>query len=186
MHIQNNVIKKYHHLDEFKRYEIEKLLAQNYSSRQIAKNIGVHHSTVSRELKRNTNIYGIYERVTAQFKYKKRIKFHKSLFKFQVNFKFEKYSILFKKIYEKDFSGIETTHSKIKERFNVAIPCLKTVFNWIKTRKWILKPNEKLRRTYVKGGKRKRNAVSRLVPSDYVFPFWARLKDIDNREEFGH
>ena len=44
----------YHHLSTFERTRIEVLSKMGYSTRRIAKQLNRHHSTISRELKRNT------------------------------------------------------------------------------------------------------------------------------------
>ncbi|PID48023.1 MAG: hypothetical protein CR967_01810 [Proteobacteria bacterium] len=48
-------MKKYKQLTRIKRYQIYALIKQNLSITQIANNIGVYKSTISRELKRNNN-----------------------------------------------------------------------------------------------------------------------------------
>ena len=44
----------YNHLNTFERARIEVLSKMGYSTRQIAKQLNRHHSTIARELKRNT------------------------------------------------------------------------------------------------------------------------------------
>lgn len=44
----------YHHLSTFERTRIEILSKMGYSTRQIAGQLNRHHSTIARELKRNT------------------------------------------------------------------------------------------------------------------------------------
>ena len=44
----------YHHLSTFERTRIEELSKMGYSTRQIAGQLNRHHSTIARELKRNT------------------------------------------------------------------------------------------------------------------------------------
>lgn len=67
------------------------------------------------------------------------------------------------------------------------IPCLKTIFNWINSGKWVFSRKDLLRKNYTKGGKRsKTNVIDRLVGARYVKPIWARPKEINNRLEFGH
>ena len=44
----------YHHLNTFERTRIEVLSKMGYSARQIARQLHRHHSTIARELKRNT------------------------------------------------------------------------------------------------------------------------------------
>ena len=47
----------YKHLSTNERNKIEVLKKESYSSRRIAKNLGFHHSTIYRELKRYDNEY---------------------------------------------------------------------------------------------------------------------------------
>ena len=44
----------YKHLNTFERTRIEVLSKMGYSTRQIAQQLNRHHSTIARELKRNT------------------------------------------------------------------------------------------------------------------------------------
>jgi len=48
-------MKKYKQLDHVKRYQIYALIKEGLSYSDIAKNIGVHKSTISREIRRNSN-----------------------------------------------------------------------------------------------------------------------------------
>ena len=57
----------YHHLSTYERGCIEALRKLNYSGREIAKQVGRHHSAIARELKRNT--ISIYEAEPAQLAY---------------------------------------------------------------------------------------------------------------------
>ena len=45
----------YEQLTLIKRYRILTLIKEGYNQREIAYDIGVHPSTISRELKRNSN-----------------------------------------------------------------------------------------------------------------------------------
>ena len=45
----------YKHLNTFERTRVEILSKMGYSTRQIAKQLNRHHSTIARELKRNTH-----------------------------------------------------------------------------------------------------------------------------------
>ena len=51
----------YKHITLNDRNKIEVLKQEGYSSRRIAKILGFHHSTISRELKRCNNIYSAVE-----------------------------------------------------------------------------------------------------------------------------
>jgi IS30 family transposase len=70
------VKKTYKKLDLAQRYRIEALLDEGYSNTEIADRMGVHKSTISRELKRNTPARGvnggIYSAERAQRKADKR------------------------------------------------------------------------------------------------------------------
>ena len=57
----------YKHLTTFKRSRIEVLKKLGYSARKIGKEIGRHHSTIARELKRNNE--QMYNAETAHKKY---------------------------------------------------------------------------------------------------------------------
>ncbi len=81
-------MKKYKQLTQVKRYQIFALIKQNLSITQIANNIGVHKSTISRELKRNSSD-GYYSPEQASIKcflrhrYKnKAVKLNKSIQKY--------------------------------------------------------------------------------------------------------
>ena len=61
------------HLVISQRYEIYYLQKQGFNSTDIAKNLGVHKSTISRELNRNSDgRNGIYKAELAQKKSKER------------------------------------------------------------------------------------------------------------------
>ena len=52
--------KNYKQLDLAQRYRIEALLGKGFSNTEIAESIGVHKSSIGRELKRNTPKRGTY------------------------------------------------------------------------------------------------------------------------------
>ena len=56
----------YHHLTQQERYVISHLSVARYSIREIARRLGRHHSTISRELKkkRKTSIPGPFISMT--------------------------------------------------------------------------------------------------------------------------
>lgn len=62
------VLKKYHHLHKEQRYRIECLLASGHSQRDVAKEIGVHASTISREKARNSGKSKRYDHLEANQK----------------------------------------------------------------------------------------------------------------------
>lgn len=67
--------KKMKHLSQVQRYKISWMLENNSSNTQIASELGVHVSTVGRELKRNRNLHSkVYDPESAHGKYKKRMR----------------------------------------------------------------------------------------------------------------
>jgi len=73
---------RYKQLTLQKRYQISTLLEYGYTQKAIAKELGVHPSTISREIRRNWNMYtGKYEYTTAHFNTEHR---HKSKPKYTV------------------------------------------------------------------------------------------------------
>lgn len=60
--------RRYRQLTQVQRYHIEILLSESLSAREIAKRIGVHHSTVYRELSRNTDSQVAYQVENAEEK----------------------------------------------------------------------------------------------------------------------
>lgn len=69
-------MKKYKHLNKLVRLEIEILLNRRYKASEIANALGVHPSTIYRELKRN-KVGGQYRALKAHHKYYKRRKYCK-------------------------------------------------------------------------------------------------------------
>ncbi|BAP39440.1 IS30 family transposase [Metamycoplasma canadense] len=180
-----NYTKKYTHITKSDREAISNYLEINLSLRKIAEILQKSPSTISREIKRNLDKYGNYSPYYANIKAQRR-HYHKYYFKF-LNSKYSKFCEIFQKKFDKKFYGVKLTHKYIKDNFKIKIPCLKTIFNWIKSNKWNIKRSNLLRSYYKKGGKRTGNVIKRLVKSaDFVFPIWTRPKSIDRREEFGH
>jgi IS30 family transposase len=69
---------KYHHLTKVLRYQIYALHKENLTITAIAKNIGVHKSTVSRELRRNKDINSYCPKKAQNFAEKRKKFKHKS------------------------------------------------------------------------------------------------------------
>lgn len=181
----NYNIHKYFHLSLEERFFIQKSLENNLSLRAISRQLNRSASTISREIKRNSN-FNEYIFLKADKKSKFRA-YHKYMFKFNINFEFEEFSKIFKSKYDKKYFGVKATMNYIEENFNVKKPTMRTVFNWINTNKWKIRKSDKLRQYYKKGGKRTASVLSRLIKSaNYVFPIWTRPKNIDLRLEYGH
>ncbi|PYF43103.1 IS30 family transposase [Metamycoplasma alkalescens] len=177
---------KYKHLSYDERVIIETLFEQGGTISHIARVLNRSKSTISREIKRNTNYNGIYSHKYSQYKYIAR-RNHKHFFKFTINNVYDEFTKIFKRKYDKRYYGIKATHHYIISNKNIKCPSLRTVFNWIKTNKWEIKKRDRLRTSYKKGGKRTSSVYERLLQGvEYVFPIWTRDKTIDLREEFGH
>ncbi|WP_254616023.1 helix-turn-helix domain-containing protein [Mycoplasma sp. OR1901] len=144
--------KKYKQITKEERFFIQKSIENNYSLRSIARELNRNISSISREFKKNCNYYGSYDFEFADQQRLKR-KSYKYLFRFDINFKFEDFSNYFKKKYDKKFHGVKATYNYVKEHNNILMPSIKTVFNWIKTNKWIIKRKDRLRLYYKKGRK---------------------------------
>ncbi|WP_143826085.1 helix-turn-helix domain-containing protein, partial [Mesomycoplasma ovipneumoniae] len=109
--------RKFKHFSFEDLVKIEFLLQQNKSIRFIARQLNVAPSTVSREIKRNLNEYGVYEANLAITKRWKRY-YHRYYFRFVVLGK-----------YDKKVHGVKATYFYIAENFpNIERPSLKTVF----------------------------------------------------------
>ncbi|WNM17081.1 helix-turn-helix domain-containing protein [Mesomycoplasma ovipneumoniae] len=165
--------RKFKHFSFEDLVKIEFLLQQNKSIRFIAKQLNVAPSTVLREIKRNLNEYGIYEANLAITKRQKDIiigiildLFVRKIWGILAKF--------FAVKYDKKVHGVKATYFYIAENFpDIERPSLKTVFNWIKTNKWVLVRSDRLRKYYKKGEKEPEMPCKDLVPEGYVKPIWA-------------
>lgn len=182
----NYTTPKYRHLSIQERFFIQKSIENNKSLRFIAKELKRSVATISREINRNSNYDNGYEYSIANIKTIRR-HFHKYMFKFNTNFKYEEFTKAFITKYDKKFYGIKATYNWIINNFSLSLPSIRTVFNWIRTNRWEIKKKDRLRQYYRKGGKRHTSVIKRLVTSaDYVFPIWTRPKSVNLREEYGH
>ena len=180
---------KYKHISSEERYLIDCLFNKERKSiSKIAQILGRHKSSISRELKRNTGIdysknnLAIYDCEIALCKATKRQEhkwfFHKD--------KYQDFIQAFKNNFENKYAGVKSTWYFLKKKYpNIKFPSWRQVYNWIRSRNWILKPSDRLRKYYVKGRKRKIGLFSKFK-SKLVFPIWMRPKIIDKRIEFGH
>ena len=154
---------------------------QHLTMRSIAKMLGKNPSTISREIKRNS-INKIYFYQTAHVKKNNR-SWHKHAFYL---YKYEEFTKLFVKYYNKRYFGVEVTIHKIKSmNLNIKVPSIRQVFRWIKSNRWKIKHKDRLRISYVKGKKRKIGIFSQIT-NKYVFPIWIHPKKADLRLENGH
>ena len=109
----------YKHLTTFERSRIEVLKKLGYSARKIGKEIGRHHSTIARELKRNNE--QMYNAETAHKKYCIRRKNSKPK---------GKYSKALVKQIER---GLNSTYSpeQIANTLTKGVVSFKTIYRWI-------------------------------------------------------
>jgi len=117
----------YKHLTQEQRYHIQAYKSAGYANKDIAKEIGVHPSTISREIKRNKGeIFGIYFAFEAHEKYKKRVQEQSS----KANLKLTPNNIaLIKKYLIQDYSP-EQISATLKLKHNVAISYV-TIYSFI-------------------------------------------------------
>ena len=154
----------YTQLTEKKKAQIDILLEQGLSMRQVAKIMGVHHSTISRYKR------GIY---------KKR--------KIDVN---EKYAIFIKYLfehYDRRHHSIEVCiHNFKKQYIGIRCPSIQQTYKWIRDGKIFL-TKDKL--CYKKRRSKKNNMMNHTIwnmKNKTVLPIRLRPKYIEYRKEPGH
>jgi len=156
----------YTQLTEKNKVEIDILLKQGYSMRQVGKIIGCHHSTISRYKagiykKRKINIYKKYE----------------IFINYLINH------------YDRRYCSIEVCIYKFKKsHLGIKCPSVKQVYNWINEGKIDLK-REALCYKKSKNKKSKNSMMRHLewnLEHKTVLPIGLRPKYIENRDEAGH
>lgn len=155
----------YKQLTEKKKVEIDILLKQNYSMREVGRRLNICHSTISRYKA------GIY---------KKRI--------IDIKRKYEIFIRYFHDHYDRRHHSVEVcVHLFKKSHLGVLTPSVKQVYNWINNDKLEIKRNQ----TCYK--KRKKNIKSGMMQhfkwnldNKTVLPISLRPKYIENRDEIGH
>lgn len=148
---------------------------------EIARLLKRNKSTISREINRNTR-NGVYYSGIAQMKRNEK-QWHKHSFYID---KYSAFTNLFVEIFDKKYMGVKATHHRIKDNYpEIKLPSCRQVFNFISSRRWIIKPKDRLRKYYVKGRKRKIGIFTKVKHS-LVLPIWMRPKSVENREEYGH
>lgn len=154
----------YKQLTEKKKVEIDILLAQGNSMRQVAKILGIHHSTISRYKR------GIYK--------KRKINIEK------------KYEVFIKYLYDhydRRTCSIEICVYKFKKAYFAKCPKVKQIYNWINEGKIFLTKDKlcyKKRR-----GKKKTGMMQHFqwnLEHKTVLPIRLRPKNIELRSEIGH
>lgn len=174
----------YNQLTFEQRCSIYSYLKANYSKSRIAKLIGVDKSTISREIKRNSE-NGIYDPKLAEIKANAR-NFPKDVESCYAQ-KYDDFNQLFDALYDKRCCGVEDTILKISRlQLGICIPSKAQVYRWIKSENWIIKPEDKLREKYIKGGRLREQADFSLIHDRKVLPITLRPHEIKERKTFGH
>ena len=101
------------------------------------------------------------------------------------NLKYEDFSKLFLRYYDKRYHGVNATYHSIQvEHPNITMSSLRQVFNLINNLKRIIKPYDRLRQFKKNGPKRTINIFSKFKDK-LVLPIWTRPKSMDLRQEYG-
>ena len=119
---------KYYQLNLKSRQLIQYLYnEERLSITKISERLKINKSTISREIKRNSN-FGIYD---AEIANKKALNRHSHKYFFN-NMKYAEFTNLFLEFFEKNFFGINATYHHINKKFpKVKKPCLRQIFNLI-------------------------------------------------------
>lgn len=175
-------MKSYNHFSENERFFIDCAFnVEHKSIREIAKILGKSPSSVSREIKRNSNQGDYVSAIADKFQHSR---------KWNTNGKFRnkyfEFTQLFLKYFDKRVHGVYPTMNKIKTQYpNVKQPSARQVFRWIRSDSWVVTRKSRLRYQYKKGGKRQNGFFNKIF-SKYVQPLWVRPRHINLRKEFGH
>ena len=173
---------KYHHLGKEKRDLIDKKYnEEGLSITKIARHLGVSKSTISREIKRNSE-YKIYNAKIANQKAFER-HLHKYFFN---NMKYDEFTKLFLQYFEKKFSGINVTYHYIHSKYpEVKKPCLRQIFNLINSNNWVITPRDRLHHCYRKGGTHRLSLLEKVSNKKYVYPIKLRPESTNLRQSYG-
>lgn len=155
----------YNQLNDKKKVEIDILLKQGYSMREVGRRLNISHSTISRY---KSNYYS-----------KRKIDINK------------KYEIFIKYLfdhYDRRNNSIEVCIHVFKKRYiNVVCPTVKQVYNWINNEKIFLTRDKMCYK------KRRKNSKSPMMrhtlwnlENKTVLPISLRPKYIEKRDEIGH
>jgi len=159
----------YHHLSTYERGCIEALQKLGYSSREIGKQVGRHHSAIARELKRNTTV--VYGAEIAQQAYCSRRKNSKPNGKYTDN-----YSEIIEEKLIATWSPEQICNTVMLKKIS-----FKTIYNWLYQGK-IHRGNLCVLR---QKGKRHKPAEKRGKFAVGT-PISKRPKEVKSRESFGH
>lgn len=175
-------MKSYTHFSKEERFFIDLAFNQEKKSySEIAKSLGKSKSSVYREIKRNSidnnYVFDLAEDISYRRHWFTGDKFLK---------KYNDFSCIFYKFYDKRYCGVYATMLKIKQLYpSIKMPSSRQVYRWINSNKWVIKRWDRLHKRYKKGRNRTVGIFNRINQL-YVKPIWVRPKAIDNRSEFGH
>lgn len=159
----------YHHFTTFDRGRIEELFALGYSNRAIAKRIGRHHSSVNRELRRNTSETG-YKAECAQQAYHTRRKCSKPKGKHSD----EIVAVITKKLTS------TWSPEQIANTVTLGKVSFKSIYNWLYAGKL---PDADVKNLRQKGKRRKAEKRGKFSMGISISE---RPKEVNKRETFGH
>ncbi|MGY5139138.1 IS30 family transposase [Mycoplasmopsis gallinarum] len=157
----------------------------NYTISQISKELNISRSSLNKEIKINSNING-YDAQQAEDKHKNREKWKNQIkLHNQIN-KYSDFSNEFIKRFNNKFFGVKATWKQIYYTCrDIKTPSLRTVFNWINSGLWVIMKNDRLRKNYVKGGKRKTSFVTQMFGKKWIRSYWALPKKVLEHRDFG-
>ena len=155
----------YKHLTDKRKAEIDILLKQDMSMREVGRILNISHSTISRYKA------GIY---------KKR--------KIDITKKYALFIMYLQNHYNYKHHSVEVcVYLFKKSHLGVAVPSVKQVYNWINNDKLIIKRNDtcyKKRKNKIKSGMIQHFKWN--LDNKTVLPISLRPKYIDKRDEIGH
>lgn len=159
----------YHHLNTFERVRIEVLSNLGYSARQIARELNRHHSTIARELKRNTQT--VYQAEQAQGLAQTRRSFSRP--------KDKKSKELIELI--ETYLRLTWSPEQISNTVLKGLICFKTIYRWIYDGTILLGDLKVLRQKGKRHKPRETRGRFNIGTSIHQRP-----KAVKSREEFGH
>jgi IS30 family transposase len=168
-HSNGGNIMSYHHFTTFERGRIQELLSLGYSHRSIAQKLNRHHSSVSREIRRNMISSG-YTGESAQLAYDTRRKASRPKGKFSESLA----EIIADKLL------LTWSPEQIANTATLDIVSCKTIYNWLYRG---MLPALNMQNLRHKGKRRKAEKRGRFSKGT---PISERPKEVKYRNTFGH
>ena len=160
----------YHHFSKYERGQLQALLEEGFSHRTIAQKLNRHHSSVSREVFRNS--FGKYQAEKAEANYQKRRISSKPVGKF---------SNEIRTIIEEQMVATWSPE-QIVNRLTSAVPIsFKTLYNWLYQGKL---PSHLLSCLRQKGKRQRPPEKRGKIKIEYSIH--QRPESVKNRKQFGH